>query len=84
MAKLTLEQLNKTAKELDNLMGLTPAPPEDGEKEGLTAWIKEAAEELQPADKVKTESRTVLEALGVWINPEDRARSEERRVGKEC
>jgi len=73
MAKLTLEQLNKTAKELDNLMGLTPAPPEDGTKEELDAWIKEAAEELQPADKVKTESRTVLETLGVWINPEDRA-----------
>jgi len=72
MAKLTIEQLNNTAEELDDLMALDPAPPKDGSKEEIETWIKEAAEELQPQDVISEETQSILEVLGVWIAPENR------------
>jgi len=77
MAKLTIEQLNNTAKELDDLMALDPAPPKDGSKEEIETWIKEAAEELQPQDVISEETQSILEALGVWIAPENREEFED-------
>ena len=74
MAKLTVEQLINTATELNDVMGFNEedAPPVEGTKEELQAWVKEAAEELQPPDEISKESQIVLQALDVWVNQEDR------------
>ena len=74
MAKLTVEQLINTANELNDVMGFNEedAPPVEGTKEELEAWVKEAAEELQPADDLSKETEGVLTTLDVWIAPENR------------
>ena len=74
MAKLTVEQLINVANELNDVMGFNEedAPPVEGTKEELQAWVKEAAEELQPPDEISKESQIVLQALDVWVNQEDR------------
>ena len=62
--------MKKVAKELNELMGLSPAIDIELEGDALIEKIKEAADELIEEDEEQLSKRTVtkLKKLGLWIN----------------
>src|SRR6266702_6718427 len=53
----------------------------DGIRDGHVTGVQTCALPIYPADTADAPDRTVLSAVRTWLRP---ARSEERRVGKEC
>ena len=58
-------------------------PPVGGQEEELEAWVKEAANELQPEDELSKETQKVLKALDIETAQEEEEPADEPDLVKE-